>query len=231
MGISGTSRGLILWDVDGTLVEIGRGRTDKHLKAASKVAGIQIQGSSRAGGKTDWQIMNELFDGQDCDPETIRQALTELNKLTEIELMANPISATKNAAAILRATSDHGWVNGVLTGNTLNRTQVKLESANLQNLINQGFIFNGENAENRFEAVDFARKELLKQKIMNVVIIGDTPLDIQAAKSAIIPCVAVATGGFSINELAVFEPELLLEDLDTGSDSLLEFLKTQFAVM
>jgi phosphoglycolate phosphatase-like HAD superfamily hydrolase len=200
------------------------------LKAASKVAGIQIQGSSRAGGKTDWQIMNELFDGQDCDPETIRQALTELNKLTEVELMANPISATKNAAAILRDTGKQGWINGVLTGNTLNRTQAKLKSANLQNLINQSFIFNGENAANRFEAVDFARKELLKQKIMNIVIIGDTPLDIQAAKSAIIPCVAVATGGFSINELAVFEPELLLDDLDTGSDSLLGFLKIQFAV-
>ena len=46
-----------------------------------------------------------------------------------------------------------------------------------------------------------------------VIIIGDTPKDIECAAANGIDCLAVATGNFSIEELGTHQPTHLLEDL------------------
>jgi phosphoglycolate phosphatase len=54
-------------------------------------------------------------------------------------------------------------------------------------------------------------------------LVGDTPRDIMAARDCNIGAVAVATGGYSLSELAAHSPGLLVHDL-TERDRILEYL-------
>jgi phosphoglycolate phosphatase-like HAD superfamily hydrolase len=47
----------------------------------------------------------------------------------------------------------------------------------------------------------------------DVIVIGDTPKDVAAAVAIGARCVAVATGGHSIDVLRACEPDLAVEDL------------------
>jgi phosphoglycolate phosphatase-like HAD superfamily hydrolase len=47
-----------------------------------------------------------------------------------------------------------------------------------------------------------------------VVVIGDTPMDIQAGRAIGARTVAVATGPFRVSELETFKPDLALSDFN-----------------
>ncbi len=47
----------------------------------------------------------------------------------------------------------------------------------------------------------------------DVVIIGDTPLDVACARDAGVSCLAVATGGFSVDALRAAGADLVFESL------------------
>ena len=51
-----------------------------------------------------------------------------------------------------------------------------------------------------------------KFSALNTVIVGDSPRDIECAKTNKVPIVCVSTGGFEKDELALLEPEVLLDD-------------------
>ena len=84
--------------------------------------------------------------------------------------------------------------------------------------------FFGDRHGDRFSlaAEGFAAKAAEPQCV--IVIVGDTPLDIQAGRAAGLLVVAVATGKFSVMDLEPFEPDLLIPDLVSGLPALLEFL-------
>ena len=46
------------------------------------------------------------------------------------------------------------------------------------------------------------------------MLVGDTPLDVAAAREAGAAVVAVATGRWTLDELAATDPDVLLADLD-----------------
>src|SRR4029434_4247922 len=56
----------------------------------------------------------------------------------------------------------------------------------------------------------------------DIWVIGDTPLDIQCARSVGVRVLAVATGMHSVTELAVEQPDLLLPDLSDATDFVLQ---------
>jgi len=45
-------------------------------------------------------------------------------------------------------------------------------------------------------------------------VIGDTPSDIQSAKANYVPVIAVATGGYSFDDLRSFSPDVCLRCCD-----------------
>ena len=54
--------------------------------------------------------------------------------------------------------------------------------------------------------------------------IGDTPLDIRAAKEHRLQSLAVATGSYSAAELKELDPDSLISDLESGATLFAEFL-------
>ena len=122
---------MILWDVDGTLVEVGRGRDDKHRRAVEILGACVIPKQTRQGGKTDVQIISELVRGNNLNLGIIPEALKLLDQLTIEELEQQPLQAAENAELTLSEFSKRGWINGILTGNTRARAKMKLELAAL----------------------------------------------------------------------------------------------------
>ena len=221
---------MILWDVDGTLVEVGRGRDDKHRRAVEILGACVIPKQTRQGGKTDVQIISELVRGNNLNLGIIPEALKLLDQLTIEELEQQPLQAAENAELTLSEFSKRGWINGILTGNTRARAKMKLESAGLLEEISEKFFFDGQEALDRLQLSRGASETLLQFGMGSVVIVGDTPLDIQASQFAGFACVAVATGSFSLDELAKYDPDLLIEDLSIGFNNLASFIEKRFRV-
>ena len=140
------------------------------------------------------------------------------------------MQAAENTILTLSEFSKRGWINEILIGNTRARAKMKLESAGLLDEISEKFSFDGQEALDRLQLSRGASETLLQSGMGSFVIVGDTPLGVQASRNAGLACVAMTTGSFSSDELAKYDPDLLLEDLLIGFNNLTSFIEKRFRV-
>ena len=113
---------------------------------------------------------------------------------------------------------------GLATGNVREGARIKLDRGRL----NPYFLFGGlgSDAEDRVElepkGVEAGMK-LSRNGISpdDVFVIGDTPRDVAAGHAAGYRAVAVATGGFSVQELQKTGADLVITDFSAGRDRFL----------
>jgi phosphoglycolate phosphatase len=208
-------KGIVLWDIDGTLISILKTRDSKHLIAVNKILKTNYKISSNNIGKTDLQVIYEIIkvERKIISSQKKVQILEYLNYLTKVELQYHPVQTNPNVENTLKMIEEAGCINGILTGNTLERTKYKLDSARLTNFFASEFIFYGENAKNRKELVRSCKKQLSNKKIEKAFIVGDSPEDIIAARVSKIPVLAVATGHFTKSQLGRHSPDALIKNL------------------
>lgn len=229
---SDTQLRLLLWDIDGTLIGMhGRAR-DKHAQTFGRVIGVPTPATARTSGKTDGQIFAELAENEGVELHEVRlQALfDDLLATSRAELAREPATPTPGAIEVLDTLSDAGWRHGLLTGNVPQRARVKLESAGLWDRIDQHFCFYGTAPAHRTELGALAGRTLRSNADFTsvvAVVIGDTPLDLEAARAGGFPGVLVATGLHAHPELQAVQPDLIISDLASGQAELLEFLARQ----
>ena len=113
-----------------------------------------------------------------------------------------------------------GAAVGLLTGNTRAGADIKLSHFSLHTLVNSTcFGGYGDTRDDRnllaADAIHSARAHVGRHVDADEVwIIGDTPRDVQCARSVGARAVAVSTGGYSCEQLAAANPDLLLETLE-----------------
>jgi len=215
--VSDLSGVLVLWDIDGTLVTHAPSPRDRHAHAVSTVLGREVSPIAAGVGKTDRQIMVELFADHLPSEAEIEQAFVAIDALTEEDMVEAPSTAVSGVDAALLALADAGAGNSVLTGNSPARAQLKLQAAELDHHFDFDSGFYGHLHSTRMELVADAAQRLSLQQGVRPVIIGDTPLDILAAQASGIPVIAVATGVYSVDELAQHQPNTVLADYDDAS--------------
>ncbi|MEF3272978.1 MAG: HAD hydrolase-like protein [Chloroflexus sp.] len=218
---------LVLWDVDGTLLSTDGIAANAMRTALRRLVGpeIRIERTSYAG-KTDWQIVRESLPA--LAEETIQAQLREFIALYVAELTA------QREALIARSTVFTGVVEALralaavayqapLTGNVAAAARIKLECTGLLPWLD---IEAGAYGDDHFDRlalppIAVARAQNRYQRMFTpaeVVIIGDTPRDIACGRAFGARTVAVATGPFTLNELAEHHPDALLPDLsDTAA--------------
>ncbi|MBU6279546.1 MAG: haloacid dehalogenase-like hydrolase [Actinomycetales bacterium] len=221
---------LLLWDIDGTLIGMrGRAR-DKHAQTFGRVLGMATPTTPRTSGKTDGQIFAELAaqEGVALDDVTLQALFDDLLATSRTELAQHPATPAPAVIEVLDELTEQGWRHGLLTGNVPQRAQVKLESAGLWDRIDQDFCFFGTAPTHRTELGALAGRTLRANfSPVVAVVIGDTPLDLEAARAGGFPGVLVATGLHDHPELQAVQPDLFITDLDSGRDDFLEFLARQ----
>lgn len=223
---------VVLWDIDGTLITHAPALQDRHERAVSGALGVQAAKVSNGLGKTDRQILIEIIQdvGFEPAPETLFSALAHLDTITRDDLAASPANAITGVYEILAHLHDLGVRQLLLTGNTRARAEAKITSAGLERYFDFPAGFYGDIATNRFELATQGRlileRDHSEPERLHPVIVGDTPLDIQAAQHAGMRVVAVATGSHAFDELRSEGPDLTLRDFTSDGHLLPAYVTT-----
>jgi phosphoglycolate phosphatase-like HAD superfamily hydrolase len=222
---------LVLWDVDFTLVNaFGVGRRLYDL-AFADVYGRDLPvwaNEVNMAGRTDRAIALDVLKvagvpdprGQVVGFEAaLARFAPSLAGLVKATAQALPGAAA--ALAALAAVDDEP-LQSLLTGNIRPLAEVKLAPLGLTEHLDLDVGAYGDEHEVRAELVPLARARaaLAYQRDFGgeaTVLIGDTPLDVEAALVAGARAVAVATGRFTVADLAAAGAHIVLPDLtDTG---------------
>jgi len=210
--VSDLSGVLVLWDIDGTLVTHAPSPRDRHAYAVSTVLGRAVDPLPAGIGKTDRQIMIELFADHPPSDAEIEQAFAVIDAVTAEDMQHAPSTAISGTSDALTHLASAGATHSVLTGNSPARAQLKLQAAQLDQHFDFDSGFYGHLHSTRMELVAGAAELLSLQSGVQPMIIGDTPLDIIAAQASGIPVIAVATGIYSADELAQHKPNAVIDN-------------------
>ena len=217
---------LVLWDIDGTLVTHAPSPRDRHAHAVSKVLGHSVDPLPAGVGKTDRQIIIELFADHLPSEDELASALDVIDELTDEDMVSAPSIATTGVDEVLVSLQESGVTQSVLTGNTPRRARLKLEAAGLAEHIDFDSGFYGHVHSTRMELVAGAAQQLALQSGVRPVIVGDTPLDILAAQASQIPVIAVATGVYSVDALTEHRPSVVVPGFESGEMDFLDSLRS-----
>lgn len=229
---------IILFDVDNTLLYSGGAGSLAMRRAFHHLYGIE-DGFRRVefSGRTDWAILREamrshdLLDGQ---PEAaFRKEMARFQE-TYYRLLPGTLReaeggrALPGVAGLLAALSARDGLRlGLATGNFRRAAFMKLRYFGLDGHLSQGGF--GDDAEDRGELVGVAIERLAGGAPVDsrsVWVIGDTPLDVAAARANDARALAVATGPSSVEELRSAGADVALEDL-SDTDAVLSVLAAE----
>jgi phosphoglycolate phosphatase len=218
---------LLLWDIDGTLLEINKSKVDRHLNAINTVLNVEYSGISKSSGMTDLEIVKEIAKNncRELTKKEISYIFKDLDNQTIKELSGRPLKKNKYIIPALNAISLLKITNGILTGNSKNRAIIKIQSSGLLSYFNFNYAYFGGTAPNRMYLVQKCIESLGKHSDTKITIIGDSPRDIEAAAKFGINVIAIATGKHSYEDLLKFNPTLTLHDLKMDFDILMNYLR------
>ena len=220
-----SGRRLVLFDIDGTiLLTAGAGRRAIVAALGQEIGTGTAFDRVRFDGKTDPQIVAEMLEvagRQGPHPEQqVRAIFRRYVDLLAVELQqpSNRTTVMPGIHSLLdRLETEDGVVLGLLTGNLAEGAKLKLRSGGLDpDRFRVGAY--GSDGAHRPDLPPIAarRAEPFFGKVPSgneVVIIGDTPADISCGECIGARAVAVATGGYSVPDLAACGPHAVFEDL------------------
>lgn len=213
---------IVLFDIDGTLIDAGgAGRAAMEL-AFEEVAGRRDVGGFKYGGMTDVAIARQgLREVGKDEPSHVARLLERYLAYLEHHIARTErFRVLPGVTAILDrlATEPHLEV-GLGTGNLVRGAELKLSRGALWHRFHFGGY--GSDHEERpmllRHGVERGRARLHHRgrgHEERVVVIGDTPKDVSAAHAIGATCVAVATGHFTVEELRATGAELVVDTLE-----------------
>jgi phosphoglycolate phosphatase-like HAD superfamily hydrolase len=232
---------VLLWDIDGTLMQSTRAGAFKEYFAPAM---REVYGSSGSlaemsvSGMTDSQIAYEALQGEGFSTEKVFSKIDEfMVKLGEgmtrfVSEQKEPYRLLDGAREILEETGKNPqFINAILTGNFTVGAEIKLKHFDLWKYF--------ENQPNTFGEISHDRRKLAGTAAKNIkkflqvelnhdqfIVIGDTPNDIACARSLGAKMISVATGrNHPMSELAEYKPDVLLENL-SDTKKVLQILET-----
>ena len=225
-------RRLVLWDIDGTLVQAGEVGRDIFTEAFQTVIGrAPDQVAARElvmAGRTDPEIALEFLTAHEIAEGTLHlpafgEALVTAlaAKAAVIRERGRALPGAREALEALGRTD--GVVQSLLTGNLQPNALLKLASFDLDGHLDFEVGGFGSDHHHRPSLVEVARAKAERKYGAAfdggaTVLVGDTPLDVAAGRAGGARVVAVATGPYGVNELQATGADAVLPDLrDTGA--------------
>ncbi|MCC6621777.1 MAG: haloacid dehalogenase-like hydrolase [Deltaproteobacteria bacterium] len=216
---------VFLFDVDGTLLRgDGAGRRAME-RALAEVVGREGASASpfegvRFDGATDRALVRTALGALGAEPPDVERLIDVvlaryLRALTDELARGAALRALEGAAELAAALAELGVV-GLGTGNVEIAAHMKIGAVGMGHLFAFGGY--GSDAERRADllAIGAARGAALAGRTLDlcdVVVIGDTPRDIEAGQAIGATVVAVATGSFSGDELTAAGADLVVPSL------------------
>lgn len=215
-------RTLLLFDIDGTLVLTGKAGLRALNRAFQEAAGVAdaFRGMN-AAGRTDGYLLEEAARraGLEMTP-ALRARLQARYYALLAEEILHPGEGRKQVMPGVRPLLDalggrDDAVLALLTGNYQRSARIKLEHFDLWSPFRFGAFADDSSDRNALVpvALDRARDAGLEPHADRVIVIGDTPLDVECAKAGGVRALGVATGSHTVEELREAGAFEALEDL------------------
>ena len=214
---------LILFDIDGTLLLSGRAGLRAMTRTFYETFGVNDAFKGHHfGGRTDSYLVSTALKNAGL-PDTPEHH--ERFRQNYIPILAEEIEhpgtghkgLMPGARELLEALDDHRHLHlALLTGNYREAAEIKLQHFELWDFFEWGAF--SDDAADRNALVPIARRraetyDIPAEAIERVIVIGDTPHDIECARVAGARSIAVATGGFTVDELRAAGADEVLPDL------------------
>lgn len=214
---------LLLFDIDGTLI-----RTSMVGRQVMKMALEEVIGSAGQiesypfAGKTDRGIIFDLLTEIGLSEKQIYKFLpdvySQMAKLGRTMFYQDGLLPCAGIMELISQISQRtDTMLGLQTGNIQPTAHIKLDAAGLDAT---SFLIGayGSDSAKREELIPFALERAIEvsgkePQLGDVIVIGDTPSDIECAKANGVKSIAVATGTYSSANLAQYDPDFLLDDL------------------
>jgi phosphoglycolate phosphatase len=219
-----TVAGLVIWDVDGTLLPADL----RWLRRAiARTYGLSesaiVFPSAKVHGYTDESIVKDAAIASGLAPEQaesgilrFHQVLAQVMDEGRDELVRDQ-PAYPGAKEAIGALHRAGFVQTVLTGNLRTAAEAKLTAVGLDQFLDLRIGAFGSDARDRFDLPAVVEQRFRTYygghlQPSRVVVIGDAPNDIACARHANFH-VAVVAHRVGAEELAPYQPDAILENL------------------
>ncbi|TMP99995.1 MAG: hydrolase [Verrucomicrobia bacterium] len=212
---------LVLFDIDGTLIRTGGAGVKAFGRAFATEFNIP-DGAERLrfSGRTDTGLAREFFLQHQIEP-----TLENFRRFFDAYVFWLDYMLTQTRGVVI----DGVWefigqlrslplppALGLLTGNIRLGAEIKLRHYELWELFQTGAF--ADDAEDRNQLAALARERgsrLLNDHLRGgqILVIGDTPRDVECARAIDARMLAVTTGGAEWEDLEPHRPDLLVRDL------------------
>jgi phosphoglycolate phosphatase-like HAD superfamily hydrolase len=216
---------LVLWDIDGTLLNADGVGRELYDMVFLQLFGRSPSAYAPMAGRTDRAIILEtlVMAGIDEPRRYVDPFIAGLGAQAPLmrSAMASRGRVLPGAAAALALVRGHAH-QSVLTGNIRPLAEAKLSALGLRDGLDLCIGAYGDDHEDRTELVQVARRRAAAVHGgsspssfagRSTVVVGDTPLDISAALSAGARAVAVATGSYAAADLLAAGADAVLPSL------------------
>jgi phosphoglycolate phosphatase len=218
---------LVLWDVDYTLLSADGLGTRLYEMVFRQLFGRELPTVAPKAGRTDRAIiMDTLALAGIPEPRAqVDRFLVALARQVAVadgtvNAQVHPLTGASSAIAALArmSTVEQRIRQSVLTGNMRPLAVLKLRAAGLGDHLDLDVGAYGDAHEVRAELVTLARLAASQAygadfAALSTILVGDTPLDVEAALATGARAVGVATGSYSAGELAAAGAHVVLPDL------------------
>jgi phosphoglycolate phosphatase len=220
---------LVLWNIDLTLLDVGRVSRDAYADAFRRVTGRPLAALPQLAGRSDTEIffeslyLNDVPTGEDevADAELLARYCWELEAafaLRQDELLQQGRLLAGALDAVTAAASLPGIVQTVLTGTIKPNAAAKLRAFGLDRFFDLEIGGYGSDAYPRGSLLLRVKSQAAAKygsplADESAVYIADTVRDIEAAEIGGARCIAVATGRSTAPELRDAGADLVLTDL------------------
>jgi phosphoglycolate phosphatase len=222
---------LILFDIDGTLMDTGGAGTRSLNLAMHELFSVQDAFHGiRMAGKTDTQIIKEGLRKNALPLDgTIAAVIDAYLRNLRREIQNDRKSLKPGIFELLRDLHLVGEsALGLLTGNIEQGARIKLEAFHLNDYFPSGAFGSDSEDRNMLLPIAVKRFENFSGKRIphdECIIVGDTPRDIECAKAHGAKSVGVATGPYPLEALVEAGADHALSDL-SDHRAVLELLVT-----
>lgn len=214
---------LVLWNVDHTLVDVGRVTREAYAEAFQRVTGRPLVRLAPTAGRTESEIIfetlafNDVVTTEDHLPDFMA-ALAEsfAARRTSLRKDGRVLPGAREALAAVGRL--HGVIQSVLTGSIQSNAVVKLAALGLDRHLD--FEVGGYGSETYPKAalVELARTRAAAKYGAPIaedatVLIADSPRDVQAARIGRARAIAVASGTATQAELRTAGADVVLPGL------------------
>ncbi|MBK1786711.1 haloacid dehalogenase-like hydrolase [Prauserella sp. ASG 168] len=224
----------MLWDIDLTLIELPGIGGSWYTEALATAAGIDLTEMPKFAGRTELAITSELLTAHGVEPTgaLVRHVWRELisaSTRSRPTLSEHGRALPGAADALTALAARDGVVQSLVTGNLPEIAEHKLSAFGLHAHLDFEIGGYGSFSAHRPDLVERAvalaeAKHDTRFAPEAVVVVGDTPHDVESALRHGAMAVGVATGWFGGDELRESGAHLVLDDLSDTTAVLSGFL-------